>query len=377
MQTSPARAILRIVLVVVGVVLTLYVIYLLRRPLTWLVIAAFLAVALAGPVGFLSRRMKRGLAIAIVYLGVVLVPLLLGALMIPPMVGQAKELVDRAPAYAEDVTDFVNRNETLRDLESEYDITGELQDQARKLPGKLGSAAGTVQDIGVGVINSIFATVTILILSLFMVAGGRRWIDGALELQPPDRAERMRRTLDRISVAVGNYVGGALLQAAIAGVLAFIVLKILGVPFAAPLAVVVFLFDLIPVVGATIASVLVALVVLFVNFPIGLFVWVAWAVVYQQLENYVIQPQIQRRAVEVQPFVVLVSVLFGSTLFGVAGAILAVPFAASVQIALSEWWRQGRELENGDAASGQPPAADAPPPPTPPPAGPVAGEAPG
>jgi len=342
-QSVAPRTILRVVLVVVGVALGLYILYLLRRPISWLIVAAFIAIALSGPIAFLSRRMKRGLATTIVYIGLVMVPLLLGALLIPPVISQAKELVDRAPAYAADVNDFVNDSETLRDLESDYDLTGELQKQAGELPRKIGSAAGAVQDVGVGLINSIFAAVTILILSIFMVSGGRGWITAALRTQPHDRAERLQRTFDRIGVAIRNYVGGALIQATIAALLTFIVLKILGVPFAGPLAAITFFFDLIPVIGATIGAVVVGLVVLFVNFPIGLIVWVVWAIVYQQFENYVVQPQIQRRAVAVQPFVVLVSVLFGSTLFGVAGAILAVPVAASVQIILAEFWRYGQK----------------------------------
>ena len=105
----------------------------------------------------------------------------------------------------------------------------------------------------------------------------------------------------------------------------------------------VFAFDLIPVVGATIGAFLVAILMLFVNFPVALLVWIGFAIAYQQVENYVIQPQIQKRATEIEPFVVLVAVLFGSTLFGVIGAILAIPAAASIQIALAEWREYRRE----------------------------------
>jgi predicted PurR-regulated permease PerM len=97
--------------------------------------------------------------------------------------------------------------------------------------------------------------------------------------------------------------------------------------------------DLIPLVGATIAAVLVAIVTLFADFPIDTIIWVIWAIAYQQIENAVIQPQIQRRALDINPFIVLVSVLFGSTLFGVIGALLAIPIAASLQIAVTEWWQ--------------------------------------
>jgi predicted PurR-regulated permease PerM len=363
---STPRAIARAVLVVVAVLLTLYVLYLLRKPLSWLIIAAFIAVAAAGPVNVLQRRMKRGLAIAIVYLVLILIPVGLGALLIPPLVGEVQEVAENAPEYVQDIEDYVEDNETLNNLNEDYDITTKLQDEAEKLPEKIPDAASALSDIGVGLVNSIFAAVTIFILSIFMVAGGPRWVKGFVEMQRPEHAERIERTLQRIANAVGNYVGGALIQATVAGVSAYIMLKILGAPFAGPLAVVVFFFDLIPVVGATIAAFLVALVMIFVNFPIALIIWVVFAMVYQQIENYLIQPQIQKRATEIDPFVVLVAVLFGSTLFGVLGAILAIPTAASILIAIHEWNLYRREISGGDeGTTGPTPAPEGGPTPAP------------
>src|SRR6266487_2399337 len=250
------RVILRIVLVIVGVVLTLYLLYLLRKPLSWIVIATFLAVAMSGPVNLLARRMRRGLAIFIAYLGLLMVPVLLAAILVPPIVNGVNDLARKAPDYAAQASDYVQKNERLRKLEDDYGVITKLEDEAKKLPSKAGTAAGTLTDIGVGVVNSIFA-----------------------------------------------------------GITSFVVMKILGIPFAGPLAVLVGVADLIPLVGATIAAVLVAIVTLFADFPIDTIIWVVWAVIYQQLENTVIQPQIQRRAVDLNPFIVLVSVLFGSTLF--------------------------------------------------------------
>ena len=337
------RAALRTILIAVSVALAIYLIYLLQKPITWLVIAAFIAVAMSGPVNVLSRHMKRGLAVGLAYLALIMVPIGLGALLIPSLVGQIEDLAGNVPQYAQDVTDFVNENQTLNDLNDKYDFTGELQNLADDAPSKIGDAAGVLQDIGVGVINSIFATVTILILSIFMVAGGPRWAEAFVRAQPPGRAERVERALRDVADAIGNYVAGALVQATIAGVTSFVVLTILGAPFAGPLALIVAFFDLIPVVGATIAGVLIAIVMLFVNFPIGVIVWVIWAIAYQQIENYLIQPQIQKRAVEVEAFIVLVAVLFGSTLFGVLGAVLAIPAAATLQIGWREWRDYRRE----------------------------------
>jgi predicted PurR-regulated permease PerM len=354
---STPRVVARNVLIIVAVVLALYLIYLLRRPIGWIVVATFLAIALSGPVNWMERRVgRRGVSIALVYVALLLVPVALGALIVPSVVTGANDLAEKAPDYAADARDFVQRNRTLRNLERDYGVVTKIEQEAQKLPSKLGGAAGRLRDLGVGLVNSIFAGVTILVLSVFMVARGRGWIRRAIDLQAPERAERLNGVVDRMAVAVGNFVAGALAQATVAGVTTFIVLTLLGVPFAAPLSVVVFLFDLIPLVGATIAALVVGIVTLFVNFPTATIAWAIWAVVYQQIENNVIQPQIQRRAVDVHPFVVLVSVLFGSTLFGVAGALLAIPVAASAQIAIVEWWTYRREAQ-----------AAIPPPPVPPP----------
>jgi predicted PurR-regulated permease PerM len=331
------RMILRVVLTVVAVGFTLYLIYRLRKPIGWVLIATFLAIALSGPVNWLERRLRRGLAIAIVYVGLLLIPLTFAALIVPPFVREGNKLADRAPRYARDVTDYVEKNDRLRKLNKDYDITGKLQDEAGKLPGKLGGAAGTLRDVGFGIVNSIFQLVTILILTAFLLGSGRLWVVSFLNLQPPDRRERLRLTLERMSSAVGNYVAGAIAQAALAGVLTYFVLLILGVPFAAPLAAMIFFLDLIPLVGATVGAFIVGIVTVFVSFPTTTIIWVIWAIVYQQVENSVIQPRIQRRAVDVHPFVVLVAVLFGSTLLGIIGALIAIPLAASAQIIFREW----------------------------------------
>ena len=166
-----ARSVLRTTLIVLGVALAVYVTYLLRKPIAWLVIAAFIAVALSAPVRALSRHMPRGLAIATVYAALVAIPIVLAGLLIPPLVGQAEDLAN-VPGYVNDVEEFVNENETLRNLNEDYDIVSKLEEEAAKLPGKIGDAANVLSDIGVGIVNSIFALVTILILSIFMVSSG-------------------------------------------------------------------------------------------------------------------------------------------------------------------------------------------------------------
>lgn len=341
----PVRAVVRITLIIVGVALCLYLIYRLRQPLTWLFIALFLSVALTPPVNALARHMRRGFAIALVYLAVLAVFALLVALLVPPIVNEATDLADNAPRYVEDVRDWVQKNDRLREINQDYRITEKLEEEAAKLPDQIGAGPGILADIGVGIVNGVFAFVTILVLTTFMLSGGPSWRRQALSAQSPERAARLNRILDNMARAVSGYVIGALVIALIAGTATFIVLTILGVPFAAPLALVAGLFSLVPLVGATIAAVLIGIVTLFNDFPSDTILWTVWAIGYQQIENSLIQPQVQKRTVKVNGFTVLVSVLFGATLLGVLGALVAIPIAASAQILAREWWAYRRELQ--------------------------------
>jgi predicted PurR-regulated permease PerM len=361
-----AREIVRVVLIVVCVAITLYLLFLLRKPITWLLIAIFLAVALSPPVNWLAMKMKRGLAITVVYLGLLAIPGLLIALIVPPLITEANNFADNVPQYARDVTEFVRENERLRELNQDYDITSKLEEEAGKLPDRLGGAAGTLRDVGIGIVNSAFALITILVLTAFLLGSGRTWVDRAIDMRPPEQRERLRRSRDHMAHAVGGYVAGALTIALIAGVATYVVLAILGVPFRAPLAVVAGLFSLIPLVGATIAAVLIGVVTLFENFPTATIVWAIWAIGYQQIENHLIQPQIQKRTVNVHPFITIVAVLFGATLLGVLGALVAIPVAASIQILLREWV----DLRTMTIKPEPPEPPPAPPPPTPPPGAP-------
>ena len=331
-RESTARSVLRNVLIVVAVAITLYLLYLVRKPLGWIIIATFLAIAMSGPVNFLERHLgRRGIAIGLSYIGLLLIPIGLGAIIVPPVVTGANDLANDAPRYAADVQRFVQRNKTLRGLEKDYGVVTKVEQEARKLPTRLGGAAGTLRDLGLGLVNSIFAGVTIIVLSVFMVGGGRQWLRKGALLTRPDHAALIDRMVDRMAIAVGNYVAGALAQATIAGLTTFIVLSILGVPFAAPLSVVVFFFDLIPLVGATIGAIVCTAVAFFVSVPVGLITG-GYFVAYQQVENYVLVPKVMKRTVDISPLATIVAALIGGSLLGVLGALLAIPVAAAIQL---------------------------------------------
>lgn len=332
------RSVVKIVLIVVAAALTLALLWLLRGPISWVLLAVFVATALSMPVNYLARHMKRGVAILAVFLGLVLVPVGLIAVAAPPVVKGLTQLADKAPEYAQQTSDYVQRNPKLQDLEEKYQVSAKLEQEAQKIPSSLDDTAAILADIGGTLAGSVAALATILTMSIFMLAGGSRWVDWAVRQQPAARAKRIRKVLENSTQAIGHYLVGAISIATLAGVLTFIVLTILDVPFAAPLAVMAGLFSLLPMIGATLAAVIIGIVTLFVDFPTVTIIWAIWSIAYQQLENTVIQPQIQRRSVHLHPLLVIIAVLCGSVLLGVLGAILAVPLAAALQIIVREWW---------------------------------------
>ena len=338
-----ARATLRVVVTVALSALAIYILYLVREPLGYIFLGAFVAVAASGPVNLLSRKLPRGLAIALVYLGIIFIPIGIALILVPPLVEQAVKLANNLPEYAQDLDEAFDENPQLREANEKYDITTKLEDVAGNLVSSLGDAAGALVDIGAGLVSSIFALVTILVISMFMIGRGQAWRDALLRYRPPQQAERIRRATDAIAYAIGSYIGGALAQAAIAGVVAWLMLVILGVPSPLPLALIIAMLDLIPLVGATLGAVVVGVVTLFVDFPTTTIIWAIFAIAYQQFENYVVQPRIQSRAVELDPFLVVVAALFGGALLGVIGALLAIPTAAAIQIAAREWLEYRRE----------------------------------
>ena len=342
-ERPSTRATLRVVATVALSALAIYILYLVREPLGYIFLGAFVAVAASGPVNLLSRKLPRGLAIALVYLGIIFVPIGIALILVPPLVEQAVKLANNLPEYAQDLNEAFDENPQLREANEKYDITTKLEDVAGNLVSRLGDAAGALVDIGAGLVSSIFALVTILVISMFMIGRGQAWRDALLRYRPPQQAERIRRATDAIAYAIGSYIGGALAQAAIAGVVAWLMLVILGVPSPLPLALIIAMLDLIPLVGATLGAVVVGVVTLFVDFPTTTIIWAIFAIAYQQFENYVIQPRIQSRAVELDPFLVVVAALFGGALLGVIGALLAIPTAAAIQIAAREWLEYRRE----------------------------------
>ena len=348
------RDIVRIILVAIAVVAALYFLYLIRSVLGLLFIAVFLAVALAPGVEFFVRRkVPRGLAILLTYLVMLGSIFGLGLLVVPPIVNGVNDFVDDVPGYVQDLRD----SKSFRKYDDKYDITPKLQEQADKLPTHLSDAVSGLRSVTVGIFGALVQLITILVMTFFLLLDGRRLLTFLAREMGPYRGARLERILDDVYRAVTGYVAGNVLISVVAGLGAYLMMTILGLPFAVPLAVTVALLDLIPLVGSTIGGLIVGVVAAVVGFPGKLIAWVIYVVVYQQVENNVLQPVVYRRTVQIHPLLVIVAVLIGGSLLGVLGALLAIPVAATVQILVKEWWayRQERQANAAALATGMGP----------------------
>ena len=342
------RTVVRIILIAIAVVAALYFVYMIRSVLGMLFIAVFLAIALGPLVEFFARhKIRRGWAILLTYLLLLGSVFGLGLLVVPPIVNGVNDFVDNVPGYVRDL----RNSKTFRDYDDKYNITPKLEEQAKKLPTHLSDAVSGLRSVTVGVFGVIVQLVTILVMTFFLLLDGKRILAFLVRELGPERGPRVQKIGEDVYKAVGGYVAGNLLISVIAGVLSYFMMLILDIPFAVPLAVLVAFFDLIPLVGSTIAGAIIAVVAAIVGFPGKLIAWVIFLVVYQQVENNVIQPVVYRRTVAIHPLLVIVAVLIGGSLLGVLGALLAIPIAATVQIVVKEFWQFRRvRIDREDAA---------------------------
>lgn len=329
-----ARSVAKAVLTTLAIVAALYVLYRVRDVAILVGLAAFAAVALAPGVELLTRRrIPRALAILAVYVSLLAGAFGLGLVLVPPIVEGVETAVADAPRWVADLRD----SETLRAYDERYHLTDHVRDQADKLPGALDNAAGELEVVTVGVFRRLFELVTVLVIAFFLLLDGPRWVDRLLRRLPGDHERRARGVVAEMARAVGGYVVGSLAIAAAAGLFAFLMMKLLGLPFAVPLAVLMAFTALIPLIGSAIGAAPIALVAGLHSFPAGLIVWVLAFLAYQQLESHVIGPQIYKRTLRLHPLLAIVAVLAGASLMGILGALLAIPIAAMVQILIREY----------------------------------------
>jgi predicted PurR-regulated permease PerM len=326
-----------------GGVLLLLLAQAIRGVLTQLVIAIVLAMALEPLVKLFERRgLRRGAAVAVTFSLAVLTVALFAWLLIPPLVRETTHFIRDAPVLLQQLSHGQGR---LGFLESRFQVVEHARaavagHDAADVIGSGGPAVGVIRDV----VATGAAVVAVAFLTLFVSLGGRGWFEAFLDVLPPTAQARLRRTGSGIAGAVGGYVAGNLLISVVAGMVTTLILLATGVPFAVPLGLVVAIFDLIPLVGATIGAVVVAAVALTQGVPTMAIV-VAGMILYQQVENHTLQPLIYHRTVQLSPLAIAVSVAAGAELGGVIGALLGIPAAGAIKVVTRELvaWRRGQD----------------------------------
>jgi predicted PurR-regulated permease PerM len=325
----------KITIVVVAVLVLVRAAWAVRNILLLVLVAAVLAVGLDPAVRRLERLgLPRGWAVSLIMLATIGFVLLFSGLVIPPVVRGVRQLASDIPGYIERLQ---AENSWFRDLARKYDLSTKLKSLTDRLPSLASASLGRILGITRSIASVIFNMLTILILTIYFLMALPRGERTAEDLMGGEHRHRnvriFREALDR----VGGYVSGNIAVSIIAGIVSFVFLRIMGVPFAAALALWVAIADLIPTVGATLGA-LAAVIVAFFSSTLDGTTTIIFFVVYQQVENYVIVPRVMRKAVDLSPAAVIVSVLIGGSLAGFAGALLALPIAAGVKVVIRDVW---------------------------------------
>src|SRR5215212_6639404 len=352
-STSPVIRTVAVALLTTAVVLgALFLIWQVRTFIGWLVIALFLAAVLNPAVNWLQRRhrlMKRPIAIALTYLGVLVALLLVVGIFVPVLVDQINGLIKFATTAAnapEGPTEYIKglaKDNGLGGLFQRFsDQLDELRKQLGELLKNLFSASG---QIAVSAAGLVAALATVLTLTFFLLLGSERYVNAGVGLFPEAHQPLVRRLLSQSAGAISGYITGNLAISVICGVTTFIVLLLLGMPYAAPLALLVAVLDLIPLVGATLGGALLVVVGLFVE-PWKAVVLLIFVLIYQQVESNFLQPIVYSKAVQLNGLVILIALLVGGQLLGIPGALLAIPVAEIIRILITEL-RDYRRAEQG------------------------------
>ena len=354
----PVRAIAATIAMVLATALLLLMLREVQRVVVWIIVAVFFAVALYPVVGWAERRItggRRALATLLVFL---LVFVVLGGLVtafVMPLARQGGDIATQLPEQIDDaragrgpVGNFLERTNALTYIENNEDRIDAF------VSGLTAPAASVLQGVATGVVG----VVTMFVLAYLMVLEGPKVVEGSLNLLDPDDRARVRTVATDCAKSITGYLSGNLLISVICGVLTYVTLLATGVPFAALIALFVAVTDLIPLVGATIGAV-VAVVAAAIHSVPALIVVAIFVVVYQMLENHLLQPLILSRTVKLNPLTVLVAILLAVELAGVLGAFLAIPIAGMIQVIVRDLWdnRRGRPKTEPTVGEDRIPAA--------------------
>lgn len=334
--TITTQTFVRVLLLVIGTISVLAALQKAQHALVLIFIAFFLALALNAPVHWLGThlpgkaRNNRAMATTLSFLIVVV---LLGAFLsslVPPLVSQTQTFIKAAPSLVQDAR---NQNGQIGHIVRRYHLEKQVDTFSSQLSDRLkhvsGSAFSTITKIG----SSVFSMLTILALTFMMLVEGPAWLDFVMNLVPKHRhADAKRIGFDMYRVVKG-YVNGQVTLAAIAACFILPMLLFLHISYPIALMVMVFICGLIPMVGHTIGAVIVTSVALF-HSPTSAVIVLAYYILYQQIENYLIQPKIQANSTNLSPLLVFMAVVIGVSFSGLLGGLVAIPVMGCLRIAV-------------------------------------------
>jgi predicted PurR-regulated permease PerM len=354
-ERVPVRTILATIGLVLATGLVLLFLWVTAQILSWIAVALFFAVAVYPLVNWVEARARwipRSLATLLVYLVVFLLIGGLISLFVIPIVQQGPELAKQLPGM---VTDARHGRGPMGPLITRFNLDDYLREHQQQIQSYLSELGGPALGVLRGIVTGVVAIVTIFVLSYLMVLQAPKIIDATMAAIPEQHVARVRRVGSDSARTITGYLSGNLLISLIAGLLTYAVLLIMGVPFAALIALFVAVTDLIPLVGATLGAV-VAIGAAFLHSTTAGIVVTIFCVVYQQAENHLLQPIIMSRTVKLNPLTVLIAVLIGVGLAGLLGALLAIPVAGVIQVIVHDLWdaRRGRLREHPSEESDTP-----------------------
>lgn len=346
--TISNQTVLRILLLVLGAVVFLAAVKQASHALVLIFTAFFLALALNGPVHWLSQHLpkrkknNRTLATSISFIVVILFLTLFLASIVPPLVRQTSNFLDNAPGL---VKDLRSEDSSLGRFVRSNNLEDELDKYSNQLSDRLSNIGGSALSGITKISSSLISLLTILVLTFMMLIEGPRWIGFAQRLLPNEKRKHTNDLARDMYRVVKGYVNGQVILAALAAVLIVVPLFILDVSYPIALMVIVFVCGLIPLVGHTIGAIIVSTVALFQS-PLTALIVLAYYILYQQIENYVIQPRVQANSTNMSPLLVFASVIIGVNFGGLLGGLVAIPVAGCLRILVLDYLENRNLLSN-------------------------------
>ncbi len=346
--TISARTVVKVIFIIIATVIALKALQMAAHALLLVFTSIFFALALNAPVSWVARKVpgklrgNRAFATTVSFILVVLVLSAFIASLIPPVVRQTRSLIDSAPRIVRETRD---ENSDLGHFIKRYHLEPQVTKFSKELSSHLGNVSGSAVSTVSKVGSSIFSVLTILALTFMMLVEGPRWIKFGIELTPRRKRKETKDVLHDMYRVIRGYVNGQVLLAAIAACMLLPGLLIFGVSYPVALLGVVFICGLIPMIGHTIGAVIVTIVALFTS-PLSALGILAYYILYQQIENYLIQPRLQANSTNMSPLLVFASVVVGVSFSGLFGGLVAIPIAGCIRILILDQLRNRKLIDS-------------------------------